>query len=329
MVSLESIRATVAPELEAYEAFVERQFSAEGELLGEMLNYALTSRGKGLRPLLVLLAAALNAPTKGAAGGRRACLAAMLVEMIHVASLIHDDVIDESDMRRGRPSVNARWQSHKAVLLGDYILSRNLSIGLQSGQFDLVNHICGAMATLCEGELAQADSASMRQMNRNTYTDIIYKKTASLLGVSSSAGALAVNATRDRITLMRRFGEALGMAFQIQDDLLDFEPEPRTGKPAGNDLREGKITLPLLAVLERVDAPRRSELLERLDRCHHDPDSVEYLRAVVTNEGGLDEAGRVMQGYIARATGLLAEYEPSPYRQALMDLCRFVAERDR
>ena len=329
MISLDSIRATVAPELEAYEAFVERQFTAEGELLSEMLQYALTSRGKGLRPLLVLLSAALNAPVPGAAAGRRTCLAAMLVEMIHVASLIHDDVIDESDTRRGKPSVNARWQSHKAVLLGDYILARNMAIGLQSGQFDLITHICGAMATLCEGELEQADSADKQRMDRRAYTDIIYKKTACLLGISSSAGALAVQATRDRVALMRRFGDALGMAFQIQDDILDFQLHNRTGKPACNDLREGKITLPLLLVLERAGEAQRTRLLEQLARCREDEAAVEQLRERVTREGTLEEAGRTMQEYVARATGLLAEYDDSVYRQALIDLCRFVAERDR
>ena len=328
MTSLESIRAAVAAELEAYEAFVERQFSAEGDLLSEMLHYALTSRGKGLRPLLVLLSAALNAPGKGVAAGRRSCLAAMLVEMIHVASLIHDDVIDESDTRRGKPSVNAIWQSHKAVLLGDYILARNVSIGMQSGQYDLVTLICGAMATLCEGELAQADSADRKQMNRKTYLDIIYKKTACLIGVSAAAGAIAVHATSDRVALMRRFGEALGMAFQMQDDLLDLRPQSSTGKPACNDLREGKITLPLLVVLERVDEARRQELLDRLARCHDDEESVEYLRLLIENEGGLDEAGRLMQQQIARASGMLAEFDDTPCRQALLDLCRFVTERD-
>ncbi|MCX4302095.1 MAG: polyprenyl synthetase family protein [Alistipes sp.] len=329
MTALDTIRASVEPELEAYENFIERQFTADGELLSEMLHYALTSRGKGIRPLLVILSAALNASVKGAASGRRTCLAAMLVEMIHVASLIHDDVIDESDTRRGRASVNARWQSHKAVILGDYILARNMAIGLQSGQFDLVNHICGAMATLCEGEVEQADCVDKQQMTRRTYLDIIHKKTACLLGVSASAGALAVSATRDRVALMGQFGEALGMAFQIQDDMLDFRTDTHTGKPACNDLREGKITLPLLIVLERVDETRRAELLERLGRCHDDETSVEYLRAIVANEGGLDEAGRVMQEYIARAVGLLSEYEDSDYRKALIDLCRFVTERDR
>ena len=195
-----------------------------------MLRYALSARGKGIRPMLVMLSAAMNAPVKGAATGRRACLAAMLVEMIHVASLIHDDVIDEADMRRGKPSANARWQSHKAVILGDYILAKNMNIGLQSGQFDLVTHVCGSMAALCEGEVLQDECAANSTMTRQAYLDIIYKKTASLLGVSASVGALAVGATRDRVATMRRFGEAVGMAFQIQDDILDYTPDGPHGQ---------------------------------------------------------------------------------------------------
>ena len=329
MITLDSIRKPVTAELAAFDEFVERQFTAEGELLSDMLRYALTSRGKGIRPLLVMLSAAMNARVPGAATGRRACLAAMLVEMIHVASLIHDDVIDEADTRRGKPSVNARWQSHKAVILGDYILARNMNIGLTSGQFDLVTHVCGSMAALCEGEVLQDECAASHAMTRRTYLDIIYKKTASLLGVSASAGALAVGATRDRVALMRRFGEAVGMAFQIQDDILDYTLSAHTGKPANNDLREGKITLPLLAVLEKVSDERRAELLGCLERCRTDEKSVEYLQHTVENEGGLDAAAQVMHGYLERAAGLLSEYEPSEYRTALVDLCDYIAERDR
>ena len=329
MITLEDIHKPVTAELEAFDDFVERQFTAEGELLSDMLRYALSTRGKGIRPMLVMLSAAMNAPVKGASMGRRACLAAMLVEMIHVASLIHDDVIDESDMRRGKPSANARWQSHKAVILGDYILAKNMNIGLQSGQFDLVTHVCGSMAALCEGEVLQDDCARNRTMTRQAYLDIIYKKTASLLGVSASAGALAVGATRDKVATMRRFGEAVGMAFQIQDDILDYTRTAHTGKPANNDLREGKITLPLLAVLDKAPAERRTELLGRLACCHDDEESVEYLQRTVENEGGLTFAAEVMRSYIARAVEMLSEYEASDYRTALANLCAYIAERDR
>ena len=241
----------------------------------------------------------------------------------------NDDVIDEADMRRGKPSANARWQSHKAVILGDYILAKNMNIGLQSGQFDLVTHVCGSMAALCEGEVLQDECAANSTMTRQAYLDIIYKKTASLLGVSASAGALAVGATRDRVATMRRFGEAVGMAFQIQDDILDYTPTAHTGKPANNDLREGKITLPLLSVLDRASDSRRRELLERLSRCHESDEEVEYLRSTVENEGGLSFAAEVMQGYIARAVEMLSDYPDSEYRSALVNLCAYIAERDR
>ena len=329
MITLDTIRKPVTAELEALDEFVDRQFTAEGELLSDMLRYALSARGKGIRPMLVMLSAAMNAPVKGAAAGRRSCLAAMLVEMIHVASLIHDDVIDEADMRRGKPSANARWQSHKAVILGDYILAKNMNIGLQSGQFDLVTHVCGSMAALCEGEVLQSECAEKHTMTRQAYLDIIYKKTACLIGVSASAGAMAVGASPQKVALMRRFGEAVGMAFQIQDDILDYTRTAQTGKPANNDLREGKITLPLLAVLDKVPAERRTELLGRLACCHDDEESVEYLQRTVENEGGLTFAAEVMRSYIARAVEMLSEYEASDYRTALANLCAYIAERDR
>ena len=273
MITLDDIRKPVTAELEALDEFVDRQFTAEGELLSDMLRYALSARGKGIRPMLVILSAAMNAPVKGAAAGRRACLAAMLVEMIHVASLIHDDVIDEADMRRGKPSANARWQSHKAVILGDYILAKNMNIGLQSGQFDLVTHVCGSMAALCEGEVLQDECAANSTMTRQAYLDIIYKKTASLLGVSASAGALAVGATRDRVATMRRFGEAVGMAFQIQDDILDVTGDTnQLGKAVLSDEKNHKTTyVSLLGVnISKEHVKRYSrdaiELLESLNK---------------------------------------------------------------
>ena len=326
MTTLDIIRKPVEAELRAFDEFVERQFTAEGELLSEMLQYALSSRGKGIRPLLVMLSAAMNAPMPGASLGRRPCLAAMLVEMIHVASLIHDDVIDESDTRRGKPSVNARWQSHKAVILGDYILARNMNLGLQSGQYDLVTHICGAMSALCEGEVLQGDCAEKHVMTRKSYLDIVHKKTASLIGVSASSGALAVGATRDKVARMRHFGESLGMAFQIQDDILDYTSTARTGKPAYNDLREGKITLPLLCVLERMGEER--QVIARLVRCHEDPAAMEYLQRIVENEDGITSAISIMRSYLSQAIELLSEFGPSEYKTAMIDLCAYVGERD-
>ena len=200
--------------------------------------------------------------------------------------------------------------------------------GLQIA-LDLVTHVCGAIATLCEGEILQNDKANRQEMTRASYLDIIYKKTACLIGVSASAGALAVGASREKQALMRKFGESIGMAFQIQDDILDYTRTARTGKPSNNDLREHKVTLPLLTVLESVGEERRRELQARLARCHEEDESVEYLQHIVENEGGMEKAARVMQEYLARAMSVLSEYEPSEYRDALANLCVYVGERDR
>lgn len=329
MITLEAIRRPVEGELEAFDAFVERNIRAEGRLLSEMLRYALSSRGKGIRPTVVMLSAALNVPAGRSVSRERSCLAAMLVEMIHVASLIHDDVIDESDTRRGKPSVNARWQSHRAVLLGDYILAKNLGVGMASGEYDLVAHVCYAMATLCEGEALQSDCVGRRRTSRSDYLDIIHKKTASLIAVSASAGAMAAGAEADCVERMRRYGEAVGMAFQIQDDILDYTRTAHTGKPVNNDLREGKVTLPLLTVLEGADEARRDELLDLLARCGGEEECVERLQQAVEEGGGLESAAAVMREYLGRARALLEYYPPSDVRTALADLCDYIAERDR
>ena len=291
MVTLDAIRGPVAQELEEFDAFVRRNFKVENELLSGMVDYILSSRGKGVRPLLVLLSAALNAP----AGGRGI----------------------------------AKWQSRNAVVLGDYLLARNMELGMRSGQYDLVSYVIASIATLCEGELLQSDRAERMEITRDAYLEIIYKKTASLLGISAGVGALSAGANREQVARMRRFGDALGMAFQIQDDILDFTRGAETGKPSNNDLREHKITLPLLLLLDRADAARRDELLALLARCREDEAAVDALQQAVEEQGGLQEASKVMQSYLQRATALLAEWPDGPIRSALVNLCAYVAERNR
>ena len=328
MITLDDIRKPIADRLEEFEQFVRSSFNEkEGTMLAEMIDYILSSRGKGLRPTLTMLVAAATSPS--GSFGKRTMLAAMLVEMIHTASLVHDDVIDESLQRRGQASVNARWQSRNAVIVGDYILARNMDIGLKSGQFDLLSHIIGSMATLCEGEILQSQHATDKDTTRQDYFEIIYKKTASLISISASAGALSVKASRSDIEQMRRFGEAIGMAFQIQDDILDYSRSAKTGKPANNDLREGKITLPLIEVLEKCSPAEKVQLIDRLSQCKEDESAVDFLQGVVEATGGLAMAARTMQTYIDRATSILAKYPDSPYRTALVNLCAFIAERDK
>ena len=328
MVTLDDIRRPIADRIEEFEEFVRSSFcEKEGSLLADMVEYVLSSRGKGLRPMLTMLSAAAVSTTGDF--GKRTMLAAMLIEMIHTASLVHDDVIDESNMLRGQASVNARWQSRNAVIVGDYILARNMDIGLRSGQYDLLTHFIGNMAVLCEGEILQRDHAGKLDISKQDYFDIIYKKTASLFASCASSGAISVGAQRRTVESMHRFGEMVGMAFQIVDDILDYTPDNNTGKPAANDLQERKITLPLIEVLEKVTPELKRDILSAVERAATDSAAVDFVRQQVVEYGGVEAARATLQRFLQRALSELSALEDTPYRQALIDLCTFVAERDR
>ena len=328
LITLDDIRRPLAERLDEFEQFVRSSFNEkEGTMLAEMIDYILSARGKGLRPTLAMLVAAATSPTGNF--GKRTMLAAMLVEMIHTASLVHDDVIDESLQRRGQASVNARWQSRNAVIVGDYILARNMDIGLKSGQYDLLTHIIGSMAILCEGEILQSDHAGKLNITKEDYFDIIYKKTASLFGSCASAGAISVGAPRKTVESMHKFGEMLGMAFQIVDDILDYTPNNNTGKPAANDLQERKITLPLIEVLEQATPELKEQIISAVERAATEPEAVEFIREQVAKFDGVERARATLQRFLQRALSELSLLEDTPYRQAMIDLCTFVAERDR
>ena len=333
MITINDIRRPISADLEAFDKFVADNFNAEGEMLQEMLTYALSSRGKGIRPILTMLSgltctAAPYRPDERNCT-KRTYLAALMMEMIHTASLIHDDVLDSADERRGKPSVNAKWQSNLAIILGDYILAHTMSIGMASAQYDIVSYVGSAMAALCEGEVLQSQHAKSLDTTREDYFTIIYQKTASLLGVCAALGALSLGAQREDIDRMRKFGEAIGIAFQIQDDILDYNRANNTGKPVNNDLREHKITLPLIEVMERKTEQEQKAILALIERCDKDDEALDTLHAMVHDEGGIERATQTMQAYLSRALHLVSKYEDTPYRKALIDLCTFVAERDK
>ncbi|MFR9503500.1 MAG: polyprenyl synthetase family protein [Rikenellaceae bacterium] len=327
MATLSEIKAPIVKDLEGFDNFIAGEFQADSELLSQMLTHALSSRGKGIRPLVVMLSAALNSPT--GIVSRRAWVAATMVEMIHLASLIHDDVIDNSDTRRSKPSLNSIWQSRKSILVGDYILGRTLTLGMSSGQYDIVAHVAKSIAILCEGEVIQDDFAAKHTMTREGYLDIIHKKTASLISISASAGAIAAGASASKVENMRRFGEYIGMAFQIQDDILDYTPSANTGKPSNGDLREGKVTLPLLHIIESSNEEQRENIKQLLIACKDDPTAINALQAMVEQGGGIEFATEVMKAYIEKAITILAQYEESPYRTSLLNLCAYITERNR
>ena len=333
MITIDDIRRPISADLEAFDQFVADNFKADGEMLQEMLTYALSSRGKGIRPILTMLSA-LTCTGAAYRPDERNCtkrtyLAALMMEMIHTASLIHDDVLDSADERRGKPSVNAKWQSNLAIILGDFILARTMSIGMASAQYDIVSYVGSAMAALCEGEVLQSQHAKSLDTTREDYFTIIYQKTASLLGVCAALGALSLGAQREDIDRMRKFGEAIGIAFQIQDDILDYNRANNTGKPVNNDLREHKITLPLIEVMEHKSEEERKAIIALIERCDKDNEALDTLHNMVHNEGGIERATETMQAYLSRAMHLVSKYEDTPYRKALLDLCTFVAERDK
>ncbi|MBQ8863524.1 MAG: polyprenyl synthetase family protein [Rikenellaceae bacterium] len=323
---LEQIRRPVEDLLRECRTYMCDRMTADDPFVQSMLDYIIGNMGKGVRPLLVLLSSRLHA--EGVALGERTNLAAMLVEMIHTASLVHDDVIDESPMRRGNPSVNNRWGANSAVLCGDYILATAFDAGMTSGHYDIPTFIISAMRQLCSGELVQNECNRTSTMTRELYLDIINKKTAVLLSTSAAVGAVAVGASRECVERMTEFGTALGMAFQIKDDILDYDVDAQTGKPSCNDLREGKITLPLLSVLESADECERQRLVALLQAARTDECAVEQLREIVTTRGGLQAAQTLMDDYMNRARAVVAMYPASDVRRSLELLCEFVAARN-
>ncbi len=316
MDTLEQIRQPVAEELRRYEDYLHKALHSDGNLASQMLAHVMGTRGKAVRPLMVILSAAIWG------GAEKSYLAAMLAEMFHTATLVHDDVIDHSPRRRGQPSIDALWDSRRAVLLGDLILAKSFGMGMSSGQYEAVEYITRCMTALCEGELLQSEIADApHKMTRAVYDEIIYNKTATLIGTCCGVGAMVAGASADEVDAMKRIGDDAGMAFQIKDDILDFADN--TGKPRCGDLREGKVTLPLLTVLEKSSPERREEVLEMLGRC-----DVEALCEIVADCGGLEAAAREMENYVTRAVVALRETcSPSPYRDSLEALFRFIADR--
>jgi octaprenyl-diphosphate synthase len=327
MPDIHDIRRPVEEQMALFERYLQDMLSVCPPQLAPMAGYIASSRGKSIRPLLVMLSAGLF---PGAAqNGERALVGAMLVEMLHKASLVHDDVVDSSYLRRGAPSVNALWGDHRAVLAGDYVIARAFSQGLHSGHHDLVSEICDSLGRVCEGEMLQSWQSDRLEMTRELYLDIIYKKTALVLGSSGATGAMAARATEHDVAAMRSFGDHLGTAFQIRDDVLDYAPASQTGKPACGDLRERKINMPLLAVLEHAAPARRRELLQKLSDVRRSPANVDHLAAAVVDEGGLEKAAALMEEYLSRARAILDAWPASPCRASLAMLCDYVATREK
>ncbi|MCD8185489.1 MAG: polyprenyl synthetase family protein, partial [Rikenellaceae bacterium] len=268
------------------------------------------------------LSAALN-------GGitEKTYIGAILVEMAHSASLVHDDIIDEAFMRRGQLSVNAIWRSRTAVLVGDYILAQALRITAKNNASELLSTLIESFEKLCEGELIQLEHASKLDMTEQAYFDVIYRKTASLLGSAAAIGAQSTDAPKESVSRMKRLGECIGMAFQIKDDLLDYEPSAKTGKSSGNDLKERKITLPLLYLLNQSPEKERKKLIGQISTVRDNEKNVTHIQKKVIESGAVGYAEQVMRDYEQQALNILREYPKSPIRESLELYCHFILKR--
>lgn len=323
MSALEEIQEPVRENLAYFNRYLKECVSTDRAFVGDILEHVLRNQGKQMRPLLVFLVSGLY-------GGvtPKTYVSAMLIELVHTASLVHDDVVDEAFQRRGDFSVRALWRSRVAVLIGDYIFSRGLRIAVEREAYDILGLVSHTMEQMSRGELIQSEIAHKFRTTETDYYEIIHCKTATLLGSCARAGALSAGADAEGAALMRRFGEYLGLAFQIKDDILDYLPAGLSGKTACNDLKEQKMTLPLIRVMETASPARRREITYHLRRVDRDARAhVAWLCDCVTRNGGLEYAAERMKEYRDRAVELLRSYPDSVFRRGLERFADYVLER--
>ncbi|MFZ4634205.1 MAG: polyprenyl synthetase family protein [Saprospiraceae bacterium] len=319
--SLEAIKQPISAELDVFEKRFRDSMRSQVPLLDKITWYIVKRKGKQVRPMLVLLSARLFGPINEAA-----YTAASLVELLHTATLVHDDVVDDANERRGFFSINALWKNKIAVLVGDYLLSQGLLLSIREGQTRLLEIVSRAVKEMAEGELLQMEKARRLDIQESVYYDIIRQKTASLIAAACSAGAAGANADPHTIEQMRLFGEKTGMAFQIKDDLFDFGDD-YIGKPLGIDIKEKKMTLPLIYTIAHADRATRRQILNIVRNHSNERDRVAEVIQLVRQNGGLDYAREAMYRYRQEALDILHQMPESEARKALGDLLVFVTER--
>jgi octaprenyl-diphosphate synthase len=308
-------------ELIVFEDKFREAVKSQAPLLDRIMRFIVNRKGKQLRPMFVFLSARLCGPVN-----ESTYRAASLVELLHTATLVHDDVVDESLERRGFFSTYALWKNKISVLVGDYLLAKGLLLSLDHNDFRILQLLSGAVRKMSEGELLQIEKARTLNLEESVYFEIIRNKTASLLASSCAAGAFSTSGDEGVTDKLSRFGEAVGVAFQIKDDLFDYGDE-KTGKPSGNDLKEKKLTLPLIYTLNKVSRSLRRELIYIIKNHNTDPEKIKYVIAQVVHAGGIRYATEKMNQYRDQALKILYEFEDSEVRRALEELVRFTTDR--
>ncbi len=321
---LSDIKAPIATELELFEQRFKESMRSHVPLLDRITFYIVKRKGKQIRPLLVLLCAKLY----GEEISESSYTGASLVELLHTATLVHDDVVDEADKRRGFFSINALWKNKIAVLVGDYLLSKGLLLALEDKQHDSLELLSRAIKEMSEGELLQIEKTRMLDIEEETYLRIIRGKTASLIAAACAIGASTAGASQEEVEQMHRFGEKMGMAFQIRDDLFDFGDKD-VGKPLGIDIKEKKLTLPLIYALRQA-SPKEQRHYKKIIRRHHENKrKVAEVIAFVQERGGLDYAREVMMRFRDEALAILKNFPENAARESLEKLLFFVTVREK
>jgi len=323
LISLNKIKEPIREPIEAFEGKFRASMKSSVPLLDTITRYIIKRKGKQMRPMFVFLSAGLCGTLN-----ESTFRAASLIELLHTATLVHDDVVDDSNLRRGFFSLNALWKNKIAVLVGDYLLSRGLLLALEQDEFKLLKIVSNAVREMSEGELLQMEKARKLDIQESVYFEIIRKKTATLIASCCACGAASVNVSEELIRSMWTFGEYVGIAFQIKDDLFDYERNNTTGKPNGTDIRDQKMTLPLIYLLNHSDYLEKRWIINTVKNHHDEPSKVSKLIEKVVERGGISYAHEKMLEYRQKSLDLLKTFPDNPYRTSLEQLVIFTTERN-
>ena len=316
------IKAPIAGEMARFEAHFKRSMKSNTPLLDKITHYIIKRKGKQIRPMFVFLSAKLCGTVDD-----KTYTAASLIELLHTATLVHDDVVDDAYTRRGFFSINALWKNKIAVLVGDYLLSRGLLMSVDNNGFDLLRIVSNAVREMSEGELMQIEKARKMNIDEPVYFEIIRRKTASLIAACCESGAASVGASADACENMRLFGEKVGIAFQIKDDLFDYGSADAIGKPTGIDIKERKMTLPLIYALNQASPAQRRSVINTVRRHSDNPRKVREVINFVIESDGLNYAHQRMMAYTEEALSILDGFPESPSREGLRALVNYTVNR--
>ncbi len=321
---VEKIKTPIVAEMEIFEDKFRSAMRSRIPLLDRITHYIVRRKGKQMRPMFVFLVAKMLGDVE-----ERTYRAASLIELIHTATLVHDDVVDDSNMRRGFFSINALWKNKIAVLVGDYLLSKSLLMAVDHNDHDLLKVVSRSIREMSEGELLQIEKARRLDITEEVYYDIIRMKTATLIASCCEGGARSVHVSEEEAKNMHRFGECIGMAFQIKDDLFDYQQTNIIGKPVGIDIQERKMTLPLIYAINHANEKDKKWLIQSIKKHNKNKKRVQEVIAFVKKSGGIEYTIQKMKAYQNKALQIISKYPDSPAKESLIEMINYVIEREK